>query len=543
MQIGQLLAGLGRDVLSGLITPDGLDIEFHRVVVAEDGMEIHPGDLIILPPDVRESPAASDLGIPIRWMRAAASRGGAAVVLKLSDGDNAVEVVAAGREFGIAVLGIDPSVSWYQALTQISASIEAYGLAAAESADGFLQDLFALAETTSIAAGGAIAIMDAYGQIVAYSSQPHQPIDSVRTDGILGRKVPPEFLRSHTEARHWRMGEVRRMESPGTLPRLAAPVRAGDAFLGSVWVIIPSDATLTDLEAVLSAAAKTAAVHLLRYASTAASSAWRVGESHVRAKLLGRAQPHSTKTARDGRTYVVLAVVPKDKDLADDAMMRERLAALTFLIVSAWPQGGSAVLDDVVYGLLPLDKFRSEDGARTIAETIVRRSRESLHLDVTVGLSSGSADVPEGKSESLETARWIVDNGDGVGNFDEIRTKATLNRAADALTASRISLLPVNAIIDYDRDHGTDFGKTILAYLENGLNVSAAAAGLHVHSNTLRYRLRRAAKLFELSLDEPDGRLAAWMFLRLNPEHANAQQPHGTHSSGRLSAPEVPLEG
>lgn len=537
------MAGLGRDVLSGLICPDGLDIEFQRVVVAENGMEIQPGDLIVLPPDVRESQAASDVGTQLRWIRSAASLGGAAVVLKLSDGDDPGEVVAAGREFGIAILGIDPSVSWYRALAQILGSMEAYGLAAAESADGFLQDLFALAETTSMAAGGAIAIMDAYGQIVAYSSQPLQPIDSVRTDGILGRKVPPEFLRSHTEARHWTMGEVRRMESPGTLPRLAAPVRAGDTFLGSVWVIIPPDATLTDLEAVLAAAAKTAAVHLLRYASTAASSAWRVGESRVRATLLGRAQPHSTKTARDGGPCVVLAVVPKDEDVAEDAVIRERLAALTFLIVSAWPRGGCAVLDDVVYGLLPLDTFRSEAGARTIAETIVRRSRESLSLDVAVGLSSVSADVPEGKNESLETARWIVENGDGVGNFDEIRIKATLKRVADALKASRISLLSVNAIIDYDRNHGTDFGRTILAYLENGLNVSAAAAGLHLHSNTLRYRLRRATKLFELSLDEPDARLAAWMFLRLNPQRASAQQPSGTDGSGRLSTPQGSSEG
>lgn len=59
MRIGHLLAGLGQDVLSGLICPQGLDVEFHRVVVAEIEIEIEPGDLVVLPPDVNEFQAAA----------------------------------------------------------------------------------------------------------------------------------------------------------------------------------------------------------------------------------------------------------------------------------------------------------------------------------------------------------------------------------------------------------------------------------------------------------------------------------------------------
>jgi DNA-binding PucR family transcriptional regulator len=55
--------------------------------------------------------------------------------------------------------------------------------------------------------------------------------------------------------------------------------------------------------------------------------------------------------------------------------------------------------------------------------------------------------------------------------------------------------------------------------------VAAAASVLHLHPNTLRYRLRRSSELFELSLDDPDGRLAAWMFLRLNPTYTVPGQP------------------
>jgi hypothetical protein len=332
-------------------------------------------------------------------------------------------------------------------------------------------------------------------------------------DGILGRRVPAGFVRSHGEVRTWQAGEVRRMDAPGTLPRLVASVRAGDMFLGSVWVILPSEEITPSMEAVLSAAAKTAAVHLLRYASTASSSAWRVNQPQVRARLLGRASPASQSPAGQDRC-VVLAVVPCVADQAEDVVLREQLASLTGLVVAGWAKGGCAVLDGVVYALLPLGGRRSEE-AQAVAETIVRQSREGLHQAVAVGLSSVTEDPPAGRLESLETARWIAAHGGGSGWFEEIRIQATLKRVSEALAANGISLPSVDAVGAYDRSHGTEYGRTLLAYLESGQNVAAAAETLLLHPNTLRYRLRRVADLFELSLDEPDGRLAAWMFFRL----------------------------
>ncbi|MET9462969.1 helix-turn-helix domain-containing protein [Streptomyces canus] len=46
-------------------------------------------------------------------------------------------------------------------------------------------------------------------------------------------------------------------------------------------------------------------------------------------------------------------------------------------------------------------------------------------------------------------------------------------------------------------------------------NVAEAATRLGVHPNTLRYRLRRTADLFDISLDDPDDRLSLWLQLRL----------------------------
>jgi DNA-binding PucR family transcriptional regulator len=45
--------------------------------------------------------------------------------------------------------------------------------------------------------------------------------------------------------------------------------------------------------------------------------------------------------------------------------------------------------------------------------------------------------------------------------------------------------------------------------------VAAAAAGLHVHPNTVRYRVRRIEEILESSLADPDVRLLLSLSLRV----------------------------
>lgn len=70
-------------------------------------------------------------------------------------------------------------------------------------------------------------------------------------------------------------------------------------------------------------------------------------------------------------------------------------------------------------------------------------------------------------------------------------------------------------IAQHDRDHGTAYVPTLRAWFETSGDVPAAAARLHVHPNTFRYRMTRASDLFGLRLDQPDQRLLLHLQLRL----------------------------
>jgi DNA-binding PucR family transcriptional regulator len=65
----------------------------------------------------------------------------------------------------------------------------------------------------------------------------------------------------------------------------------------------------------------------------------------------------------------------------------------------------------------------------------------------------------------------------------------------------------VARLVEYDRAHDADLVGSVLAWLDAMGDVRAAAKRLTVHPNTLRYRLRRAAAIGGLALDDPRSRL------------------------------------
>jgi len=491
MLLRELTARLG-DLVGSVIGEIAEDAQALRVTVPERADDLTAGDLVLLPPGVAPDALAG-------WVVAAGERRAAAVAVK-TDGP-------APAASPVPVLLLDPAAGWHAALQRITLSVEA---GAASADEDPVADLFELAEATARAVGGAAAIMDDYARIVAYSSRPEDPIDDIRRDGILGRRVPSRMIAPHSEVRTWPAGAVRRVESPGTIARLVTPVRVGDKFLGSIWVVREDDAD-HERRAALVAAGRIAALHLMRASATRAGGAWRVNQSFVQARLLGG---DAGPSGADGEV-VVLAAVPRGDLAGEEEIVREQVASVMSLLVGAWPGGGCAVVDGVVHALLPV----AADGgdAAALARAVVSRVADGIRQEVAVGISDPTADAPAARAQSLAAARWQAARGRGVAAYADVQTALVLERAGEALVAAD-ALLPVAAELRrHDREQGVETVATLLAYLEHGANVAAAAAALRLHGNTLRYRLRRIADRFGIDIDDADTRLALWMSLRLGP--------------------------
>jgi DNA-binding PucR family transcriptional regulator len=70
-------------------------------------------------------------------------------------------------------------------------------------------------------------------------------------------------------------------------------------------------------------------------------------------------------------------------------------------------------------------------------------------------------------------------------------------------------------LVRYDLLHGTSLVQTVSAYIESGFNLTRSSEVLHVHPNTVMYRLRRVAELCGRDPHDPDDLLILFLALKL----------------------------
>jgi DNA-binding PucR family transcriptional regulator len=101
-------------------------------------------------------------------------------------------------------------------------------------------------------------------------------------------------------------------------------------------------------------------------------------------------------------------------------------------------------------------------------------------------------------------------------HIEEVRARTVLLRLRDlARNDPHLREGPLTTLVEHDRQKDSAYVDTLRAYLEAFGDVTVAAAGLNVHPNTFRYRLRRLVEVSGIDLDDAEQRLVAEMQLRL----------------------------
>lgn len=62
----------------------------------------------------------------------------------------------------------------------------------------------------------------------------------------------------------------------------------------------------------------------------------------------------------------------------------------------------------------------------------------------------------------------------------------------------------VNTLKDLDEKKGTDFLKTLLTYINNNQNITLASKALHIHYNTVKYRINRIEQLTNIDFTDSE---------------------------------------
>ena len=64
----------------------------------------------------------------------------------------------------------------------------------------------------------------------------------------------------------------------------------------------------------------------------------------------------------------------------------------------------------------------------------------------------------------------------------------------------------LGALIEYDRQHGSELIETLGQYLRHNCHLEETASDLHIHLNTLRYRLKHISAISGVKLHTLEGK-------------------------------------
>ncbi|WP_240437090.1 PucR family transcriptional regulator [Streptomyces sporangiiformans] len=529
ISLRQLLMALGDSLVEVQAAPAGLDVEIRGITLLdpEDPPSAHPGELVLV------IGARGRAAFPA--LRAAGRDQAAAVVVKLDGPGPAAAVSETAAEAGVALLSLRSEARWEQVIALARAALDDAppGHPGEGAEEG---DLFSLAQTTAILTSGIVSIEDAAHRVLAYSrSTDSDEIDDLRRRSILGWQGPEAYL---AKLREWGVfqhlhssDEVIGIDSHpelGIRRRLAVAIRSGDRQLGTIWVQEGSTPLSERSDQALLGAARVAAHHLVRRRREL-SEDLTLTRTLLAGLLEGSTgpQPLATHLGFDvsrpaavlGFSYGTLEAVT-----APELTHTEVTNLVSVHIAARHRSALVTQVDPRIYVLLPqLPRSIDTDTLRGWAQEITEAAHRHLGLPLrgSVGcLVPGLGTAPESRREADRILDAMVSAGvsTAVAALPDIQAEVLVSEMLTLLSDhAEIRDPRLTALVAHDSRHQGQLAESLLAYLNSFGDVRAAAAQLHVHPNTLRYRIRRAEELTGLDLSRPDQRLLAMLQLRLPP--------------------------
>ncbi|WP_327151807.1 PucR family transcriptional regulator [Nocardia sp. NBC_01329] len=433
----------------------------------------------------------------------------AVAVLVRGDADTTRELAATGPEAGVAVLVVDPAVSWSQLVGVV------YGLVleGRETASGRgPTDLFALADSLAVAVDGAVTIEDPLSRVMAHSTS-QRGADRDLSETVLRRQQSDalsEFFESRGVHAHLESSDeplfVRPDAERAFGGRMVIAVRVGRELLGSVWVACAAPLPSARRTA-LADGARTVALHLLR--SRASADLERQVESELVIRLLEGSPDAATVVGRLGLAPAPLRVVAVRAQVAAERHAGLLLAFEQATFGFGWSRPGRSTLsDNTVYTILPGERVQP---AREWVATLRAALPGRVTVSAGIGGPATAPDLPASRQEADECLALHEQAAPDTPApaYDESWGEILLQRLRTAARAGRIPARgPVAELRGYDREHATDFVATLRAWLDAQGDPVDAATRLGVHPNTVRNRLRKMREVTVLELEDARSRLA-----------------------------------
>jgi purine catabolism regulator len=207
----------------------------------------------------------------------------------------------------------------------------------------------------------------------------------------------------------------------------------------------------------------------------------------------------------------------------DTAVVNRRLAVQGFLadarlllaIVRPKGDGADTTAGPLAEGRCPQLVLRQEEELYVLVPDDEAGRTALAAGDTVVGVSlpfRAGASLGVARREAQWALSRAVESGRDLVSYGDDRTGRWLTSESADLRALVDDVL--GPVLDYDEAHGGDLLPTIRTWLEHDRQTDKAAAALHIHPNTLLYRVRRFEQITGRSLTSTEALAETWLALR-----------------------------
>ena len=376
--------------------------------------------------------------------------------------------------------------------------------------------------------GCPVTIEDSDHRILAYSSH-DENVDPARIATIMKRKVPEEVIKSL-----WKKGVIPQLfesDDPVIIPaipevglgqRVAISVRKNEELLGFIWAQLNWEVTQEEL-ALLKKAAKVVKNQILKLDIKKRQSEeghreffWKLLTGHYTKKDQLQKQAETFQLKLTGEMAIVIFEFSDDIQQSLERHMNYYIQAShqIELIYSTLDQNQLILL------VRPTDRFNTADQLSSFVQVFVEKISNRLGVDTLKGGAGTLYQSPLMIKDSYREALHVLsikerfkEEVKAIYSYQDLG----IYQFIDLLYRERQhhQNLYIEKLKQYDAIHHTQLLETLDMYLQQDSNVKAAAHALHVHTNTLNYRLKRIADVANLDLKDANQKVTLFLDLKI----------------------------
>ncbi|PPB10798.1 PucR family transcriptional regulator [Brevibacillus laterosporus] len=377
-----------------------------------------------------------------------------------------------------------------------------------------------------------ITIEDLDHRLIAYSSH-GDSTDQARWSTIMGRRVPEKVL-----TRLWKDGVFQQLFSqkdPVHIPekteiglgkRVAIAIRRGNDILGYIWAQEVNCPLTSEDDEILRQAAKEAVPRLLQRQGK--RNVERDRQKEFLWELLLGGHGEELKLQQKAISLHMEVIPPllvctievlegkgeQVHQLLYPLLMRDKIYSLT--------DGPQLIL------LMqhPKRKAVTEDALVSYSEQFLEASMSKLtdkfgKGNVYIGCGRPVRSLTEGRQSYQEALQMNVvkrlfpHETERILRFQQLGIYRFLPQMKNWNKEQAYKNNHLAKLLYYDQENQTNLTETLEVFLDHVGKVNRTAAHLHIHINTLSYRLKRIEEIMQIDLDDPNQRYSLYIDLKV----------------------------